>query len=325
MPELITLGEFIFDRQKEFKDATGDLSAILRDISVASKIVNRVVNRAGLLDILGNSESENMSGDAQQKLDVFANKWFKRIMMSSEECCGFASEEEEDFVAFDTELGKNAKYIVIFDPLDGSSNIDVNVSIGTIFSIFHRKSELGSTCTEQDFLQAGDEQVAAGYVLYGTSTMMVYTTGNGVNGFTLYPSIGEFCLSHPNIHIPDKLPHYSINQGYYEIMSDHVRSYIDKRKAENKSLRFVGSMVADVHRTLLKGGIFIYPTLKTHPNGKLRLLYECNPMSLLLEQAGGKAIDEQGKRVLEVVPEELHERCSIACGSPSAVDEFKRG
>ncbi|HKK89645.1 MAG TPA: class 1 fructose-bisphosphatase [Saprospiraceae bacterium] len=325
MPELITLGEFIFDRQKEFKDATGDLSAVLRDISVAAKIVNRVVNRAGLLDIIGNSESENKSGDAQQKLDVFANKWFKRMMMSSEECCGFASEEEEDFVAFETETGKNAKYLVIFDPLDGSSNIDVNVSIGTIFSVFHRKSGFGSTCTESDFLQAGDEQVAAGYVLYGTSTMMVYTTGNGVNGFTLYPSIGEFCLSHANIRIPDKMPNYSINQGYYEIMTEHVRSFIEKRKAENKSLRFVGSMVADVHRTLLKGGIFIYPTLKTHPKGKLRLLYECNPMAMLMEQAGGKAIDEHGKRILEIQPEELHERSSIAIGAASAVDEFKHG
>lgn len=325
MPELITLGEFIFDRQKEFKDATGDLSAILRDISVAAKIVNRVVNRAGLLDILGNIESENKSGDAQQKLDVFANKWFKRIMMSSEECCGFASEEEEEYVAFETETGKKAKYLVVFDPLDGSSNIDVNVSIGTIFSIFHRRSEIGTTCSGEDFLQPGDEQVAAGYVLYGTSTMMVYTTGNGVNGFTLYPSIGEFCLSHPDIRIPDKLPNYSINQGYYEIMSDHVKSYVQKRKAENKSLRFVGSMVADVHRTLLKGGIFIYPTLKTHPKGKLRLLYECNPMAMIMEQAGGAAIDEHGKRILELQAEELHERSSIACGSPTAVAEFKRG
>jgi fructose-1,6-bisphosphatase I len=322
MPELITLGEFIFDRQKKHSDATGELSALLRDISIAAKIVNRVVNRAGLLDIIGSSENENSSGETQQKLDVFANKWFKRIMSTSEECCGFASEEEEDFVAFPSVRGENAKYLVIFDPLDGSSNIDVNVSIGTIFSIFKRKSPLGTQCTIDDFLQQGLDQVAAGYVLYGTSTMMVYTTGDGVNGFTLYPSIGEFFLSHPDIKIPGTGPYYSINQGYYNNMSEQLKRFIEKRKDEGKSLRFVGSMVADIHRTLLKGGIFIYPRLKKHPKGKLRLLYECNPMGFIIEQAGGRAVNEDGVPILTLKAEELHERTSIACGSSDMVQEL---
>ncbi len=321
MPVLTTLGEFIQDKQKEHTDATGELSAVLRDISIASKIVARVVNRAGLVGILGTNHSSNHSGEDQQKLDVYANDWFKRILQGCEECCGFASEEEDDFVAFRGKRGQKSKYLVIFDPLDGSSNIDVNISIGTIFSVLKRKSDVNKPCDLDDFLQQGLEQVASGYILYGTSTMMVYTTGAGVNGFTLYPSIGEFCLSHPNITIPER-GGYSINQGYYHLFPDHIRRYVDKRKENHDSLRFVGSMVADVHRVLLRGGVFIYPGLKdSHPNGKLRLMYECNPLSFLIEQAGGKAINDDGIPILSLKAESLHQRTSITIGSTYDVDD----
>lgn len=321
MPELITLGEFIQDKQKEYAGATGELSAVLRNISIASKIVARVINRAGLTGILGTNHSSNHSGEDQQKLDVYANDWFKRILQGCEECCGFASEEEEDYVSFLSKEENKAKYLVIFDPLDGSSNIDVNISIGTIFSVFKRKSEMQRPCELDDFLQQGLEQVASGYILYGTSTMMVYTTGDGVNGFTLYPSIGEFCLSHPNIRIPER-GGYSINQGYYHSFPDHIRRYVDKRKENTDSLRFVGSMVADVHRILLRGGVFIYPSLKgSHPNGKLRLMYECNPLSFLIEQAGGKATNEEGIPILSLKAESLHQRTSILIGSILDVED----
>lgn len=321
MSEFTTLSEFIQDQQKKHRNATGEFSAVLRDISIASKMVNRVLNRAGLLDIVGGHEQANASGDQQQKLDVYANDWFKKILSNCEECCGFASEEESEIVAYHNNTN-NSKYIVIFDPLDGSSNIDVNISVGTIFSIFQRKSDVKDLSSLDDFLQKGSEQVASGYVLYGTSTMLVYTTGEGVNGFTLYPSIGEYCLSHPNMRIPDYGPGYSINQGYTHKIPDHINRFVSNRMMRNDSLRFVGSMVADVHRILMRGGVFIYPSLKdSHPKGKLRLLYECNPMAFIIEQAGGLARDESGIPILELCAESLHERTSIIIGSKDNVLE----
>jgi fructose-1,6-bisphosphatase I len=324
---IITLDEFIIESQKDIPFATGELSGLLRDIGVACKIVNRDVNKAGLVDILGNAGKGNIQGEEVQKLDEIANEALIHYLKSSGECCGIASEEEDSFLAFEVN-GKrmNAKYVVLFDPLDGSSNIDVNASIGTIFSIYKRISPIGSPCTLEDFLQKGTEQVAAGYVIYGSSTMLVYTTGKGVNGFTLDPSIGEFCLSHPNIKTPEKSSTYSINQGYYNCFSQEVRNYLDfcvddsVKKNKPYKLRYIGSMVADFHRNLIKGGIFLYPASKSDKNGKLRLMYECNPMAWLAEQAGGLATDGN-RRILEVEPSELHQRVPIIIGSKNMVEE----
>ena len=324
---ITTLDDFIIDREKDIPLATGELSGLLRDIGVACKIVNREVNKAGLVDILGEHGSTNVQGETVQKLDMFANEILKASLKTSGECCGIASEEEDTIVAFEpTERTSRAKYVVLFDPLDGSSNIDVNVSIGTIFSIYKRKSPTGEKCTLADFLQPGTEQVAAGYVVYGSSTMMVYTTGKGVNGFTLDPSIGEFCLSHPDIFTPVKSSTYSINQGYYNSFDQGIRDYLDycvdtsQKKSKAYKLRYIGSMVADFHRNLIKGGVFLYPAMNTAPNGKLRLMYECNPMAFLAEQAGGEATTGT-QRILEVVPTELHQRVPIIIGSKSMVEE----
>lgn len=320
---IVTLDEFIIKRQKDFSYATGELTALLRDIGVAAKIVNREVNRAGLVNILGVHGMENASGEDVQKLDMYANDKLIECLSNSGECCGIASEENEDFVPLPDHESKNAKYVVLFDPLDGSSNIDVNVSVGTIFSIYRRVSPETQACTKEDFLQKGVEQVAAGYVIYGTSTILVYTTGNGVNGFTLDPSIGEFCLSHRNIQIPKTGQYYSINQGYYSKFDLEMRRYVDNCSDENLRLRYIGTMVADIHRILFQGGIFLYPSTRKYPDGKLRLLYECNPMSFIMEQAGGKAINTRLQRILEVQPHELHQRASIVIGSPQMVDEMQ--
>ena len=321
---IVTLDEFIISRQKDFAYASGELTGLLRDIGVAAKIVNREVNKAGLVNILGvNGGSENASGEVVQKLDMYANEKLIECLQNSGECCGIASEENEEFLPLPSVASKNAKYVVLFDPLDGSSNIDVNVSVGTIFSIFRRKSNAKKPCTLEDFLQKGVEQVAAGYVIYGTSTIMVYTTGRGVNGFTLDPSIGEFCLSHRDIKIPDRGNYYSVNQGYYLKFDIEMRRYIDYCSDLNLRLRYIGSMVSDIHRTLLSGGIFLYPNTRKYPRGKLRLMYECNPLSFIVEQAGGKAITCQLERVLELEPMELHQRMTIAIGSPAMVDEMK--
>ncbi len=320
---IVTLDEFIIKRQNDFSYATGELTGLLRDIGVAAKIVNREVNRAGLVNILGIHGAENSSGESVQKLDMYANDKLIECLSNSGECCGIASEENEDFVPLKAVASKNASYVVLFDPLDGSSNIDVNVSVGTIFSIYRRVSPETGECSLEDFLQKGVEQVAAGYVIYGTSTILVYTTGNGVNGFTLDPSIGEFCLSHRNIQIPKTGQYYSINQGYYSKFDLEMRRYIDNCSDENLRLRYIGTMVADIHRILFQGGIFLYPNTRKYPNGKLRLLYECNPMSFIVEQAGGKAIDCRLKRILDIKPQELHMRSSIVIGSPQMVDEMK--
>lgn len=318
--KVVTLSEFILDRQSDFPYATGELTRLLADIGIAAKIVNQQVNKAGLGDILGAHGSENVQGEQQQKLDVFADEVFMRAFKAGGQVCGIASEEQDEFVAFDSDFCRDGKYVVLFDPLDGSSNIDVNVSIGTIFSIFRRKSTPGQPAEAKDFLQKGTEQVAAGYVLYGSSTMLVYTTGKGVNGFTLEPTIGEFCLSHPDMRIPEKGNIYSVNEGNWEVMSEGVRQYVKVcRKREHRG-RYIGSLVADFHRNLIKGGIYIYPGITSAPKGKLRLLYECSPLAMIAEQAGGRATDGR-QRVLDIVPEELHQRLPYFVGSSSMVDE----
>ena len=324
MKRIITLDEFILQSQKDFKHASGELTALLRDIGVATKIINNAVNKAGLINILGAALQSNSSGDEVQKLDLYANDLLIDCLKSSGECAGIGSEENEDIIKIDPILNKSPKYIVVTDPLDGSSNIDVNVSVGTIFGIYRRITDLDKECATEDFLQKGTELVAAGYVLYGTSTMLVFTTGNGVNGFTLDPAIGEFCLSHPNIKIPDSGNYYSVNQGYYLKFPTGVRRFLSHCFEQKRTLRYIGSMVADVHRTLFKGGIFMYPSSSDRPKGKLRLLYECNPMAFVVEQAGGKAIDDQLDRIMSKEVTELHQKSSIAIGSPAVVEEFEK-
>lgn len=321
---LITFDEFIAEKQQEHPDATGELTGLLRDIGLAAKIVNRDLSRAGLVDaILGDADSINVQGEDVKKLDIIANEVLKKCLQNSGECCGIASEEEEDFVAFENR--KNAKYVVLFDPLDGSSNIDVIAPVGTIFSVFERVSKIGELCTLDDFLQAGNKQAAAGYVIYGSSTMLVYSTGDGVNGFTLDPTIGEFCLSHPAIKTPENASSYSINQGNFNSFPEKIKDFISycQNSSDKKafSLRYIGSMVADFHRNLLKGGIFIYPATKDTPGGKLRLMYECNPLAFLQEQANGKA-SNGNINILEIVPEKLHQRTIIYIGSKKLVDKL---
>ena len=319
MNATVTLDEFIIRKQKDFPYASGELTNLLRDIGVAAKIVNREVNRAGLLNILGQADTENTSGDDVQKLDIYANKKFIDCLQNSGECCAVVSEENEDMVLIPPVDGKASKYVVVFDPIDGSSNIDVNVSVGTIFGIYRRKSKEGPA-ELGDCLQRGVDLIAAGYVLYGTSTILVYTTGKGVNGFTLDPSIGEFLLSHQNINIPKHGNYYSVNQGYYLKFDVEMRRYIDHCSENNLALRYIGSMASDIHRILFQGGIFLYPNTRKHPNGKLRLLYECNPIAFIVEQAGGTAIDCQLNRILELEVSDIHQRSSVAMGSPDMVD-----
>jgi len=316
----ITLGQFIIERQSDFPYAKGELSRLLRDIGIAAKIVNREVNKAGLADILGDFGDTNVQGEEQKKLDVYANEQFISALGAGGECIAIASEENEELIEIDSKVSRNARYVVCMDPLDGSSNIDVNVSIGTIFSIYRRKDEQTGNDYLSDFLQKGVEQVAAGYVIYGSSTMLVYTTGKGVNGFTLDPSIGEFCLSHPDMKIPKTGAIYSVNEGNYTHFPHGVKEYIrycqQEDKATNRpySTRYIGSLVADFHRNMIKGGIYIYPSTAKSPNGKLRLLYECNPLAFIIEQAGGLASDGF-KRIVEIQPESLHQRTPLFIGS----------
>lgn len=321
----ITFDEFVILRQKDFPSASGDLSKLLRDIALASKVINREVNKAGLVDILGMTGVRNVQGEEVQKLDEYANEQMIKYLKAGGQCCAMGSEEEEDFIIVTDEHATEANYVVLFDPLDGSSNIDVNASIGTIFSIYRRVSN--GIPTIDDILQAGKHQVAAGYVIYGSSTMMVYTTGKGVNGFTLDPTIGEFCLSHPDIKTAENGKIYSINEGESNNWPSYVRDYVsyckENVKDENRpySLRYIGSMVADLHRNLIKGGIFIYPPTTKAPKGKLRLLYECNPMAFLVEQAGGKATDGTN-RIMDIQPTELHQRVPIFIGSKNMVEKI---
>ena len=331
MRPIKTLGQFIIERQADFPYAKGELSRLLRDIGIASKIVNCEVNKAGLVDILGEQGTTNIHGEKVKKLDVYANEQFISALGSGGETSAIASEENDKIVRITTKVSQNAKYVVCVDPLDGSSNIDVNVSIGTLFSIY-RRSNFNKPLTEADVLQQGTAQVAAGYVIYGSSTMLVYTTRHGVNGFTLDPSIGEFCLSHPDMKCPETGFIYSINEGNYARFPEGVKQYIkycqvdDDATGRPYSSRYIGSLVADFHRNLLKGGIFMYPSTAKSPKGKLRLLYECNPLALIIEQAGGKASDGQC-RILELTPTSLHQRTPLFIGSTGMVaqaEEFMR-
>jgi len=327
MSKVITLQEFIVKRQADFPYASGELSHLLNDISFASKVVSRDVRKAGLVDhILGAQGEVNIQGEEQQKLDVVADNQFITAFRNGTEVCGIASEENDDYVAFDDENSRNGKYIVLFDPLDGSSNIDVNVSIGTIFSVYRRTSEIGTIATLDDMLQPGNKQVAAGYVVYGSSTMLVYTTGRGVNGFTLDPSIGEFCLSHPNMKIPEEGRIYAMNEGNIHICNPGIKKYVeycqsfDNQTGSPYSGRYIGSLVADFHRNLIKGGIYIYPSTTSSPEGKLRLLYECNPLAFIAEQAGGLATTGYD-RIMNIVPERLHQRVPYFVGSKKMVEK----
>jgi len=328
MSKVTTLHEFIMDRQADFPFASGELSRLLNDIAVASKVVSKDVRRAGLLEnFLGAQGSTNIQGEEQQKLDVIADNQFINMFKAGGEVCGIASEENDDFMAFDSEFSKNGKYVVLFDPLDGSSNIDVNVSIGTIFSIYRRKSDIGSLATIEDMLQMGQEQIAAGYVLYGSSTMLVYTTGRGVNGFTLDPSIGEFCLSHPDMKMPETGRMYAMNEGNINICEEGIKEYIETYCQQTQpgharpySGRYIGSLVADFHRNLIKGGIYIYPDTSVDPEGKLRLLYECNPLAFIAEQAGGLATDGRN-RIMSISPGRLHQRVPFFIGSKKMVEQ----
>lgn len=320
-----TLGEFIIDNQQDFPYSTGELSRLIRSIRLAAKVVNHEVNKAGLVDITGAAGEQNIQGEDQQKLDVFANNIFIQTLTNREIVCGIGSEENDEFITIaGSRKDHKNKYVVLMDPLDGSSNIDVNVSVGTIFSIYRRVTPLGTPVTSEDFLQPGNLQVAAGYIIYGTSTMLVYTTGHGVNGFTLNPALGSWYLSHPDMKFPETGNIYSINEGNYAHFPNGVKKYIKYCQEEEGdrpyTSRYIGSMVSDIHRNMIKGGIYIYPKSTKYNKGKLRLLYECNPMAFIVEQAGGKASDGY-QRVMDIMPTELHERSAIFCGSKTMVEK----
>ena len=310
-----TLDRYIMRKQAEFGFATGELSQLLRDLALAGKIVHREVNRAGLTSIIGSMGQHNVQGEQQQRLDVEANIRFIRALTNGGEACGVLSEEEDDLIQTGNVQGK---YVVAMDPLDGSSNIDVNISIGTIFSIYRRVSPVGGPATRADFLQGGRAQVAAGYILYGSSTMLVYTTGHGVAGFTYENSLGEFFLSHPNIIIPARGTVFSCNEGYWFDYPEYVRAYLTECKRQGQSGRYVGSLVADYHRNLLMGGIYMYPPTGKNPDGKLRLLYENFPLAFIVEQAGGRAETGEGP-VLDLEPVDFHQRSPLFIGSPELV------
>jgi len=324
MYRLKTIYRHIIEEERLIPEATGQLSDLLTDIALACKIISLEVNRAGLVDILGLTGNENVQGEEVKKLDVYANDALKNFMRMGGHACALCSEEEETFVPIDEVYSDYShKYIVHFDPLDGSSNIDANISIGTIFSIYKRVSKRGPG-TMEDCLQLGVKQVAAGYVVYGSSTIMVYTAGNGVHGFTLDPTIGEFLISHENMKISKKSKTYSVNEGNYSKWSKGMQKFIDHLKENDKdtgrpySSRYVGSLVADFHRNLLYGGIFIYPADTKNTNGKLRLMYEANPLAMIIEQAGGRASDGKN-RILEIVPQSLHQRTPLFIGSEEDV------
>jgi fructose-1,6-bisphosphatase I len=322
-----TLGEFIIENQKDFPYSSGELSRIFNSIKLASKVVSYKVNKAGLVDIIGGVGEKNIQGEDQQKLDVYANEVFIQTLINREIVCGIASEENDDFLTIQgSDNGNNNKYVLLMDPLDGSSNIDVNVSVGTIFSVYRRITPVGTPVQLEDFLQPGTAQVAAGYVIYGTSTMLIYTTGQGVNGFTLNPAIGTFYLSHPNMQFPKDGVIYSVNEGNYIHFPQGVKDYIKYCQQEEDdrpySSRYIGSLASDIHRNMIKGGVYLYPTSSKAIKGKLRLLYECNPMAFIVEQAGGKASDGIN-RVMEIEPTELHERTAFFCGSYNMVEKIE--
>lgn len=330
MKRKTTLGEFIIQQQSEYPEARGEMSQLLSALMVSGKIINKQVQHGGLTEgVLGATEAENVQGETQQKLDILANNIIIEAFEQRQEVCGVASEENEKVVLLDKKYKEKGQYVLLIDPLDGSSNIDVTVSVGTIFSIYRRVTPEGSEAVLKDFLQSGHQQIAAGYIIYGSSTMMVYSTGNGVNGFTLDPSSGVFFLTHPNIQIPETGPYYSVNEGKMHLFPENYQAYIAscKLQADQKGAlidgRYTGSLVADFHRSLLKGGIYLYPPSTFHPDGKLRLLYECNPLAFLCEQAGGKATNGQ-QRILDLEPTELHQRCPLVIGSPKMVEAFEK-
>jgi fructose-1,6-bisphosphatase I len=323
---VVTIERFIIEQERQHPEATGQLSGILYDMALAAKMIANKVRSAGLADILGSAGEENVQGEEQQKLDVFANETIIKAMDHSGRLCGMASEEEPGIIPI-PEKFRCGKYCLMFDPLDGSSNIDVNVPVGTIFSIV-QKITRGKHGEEEDFLQPGRRQIAAGYVIYGSSTMLVYTTGQGAHGFTLDPSIGEFLLSHPNIRIPADGRYLSVNDAYEEHWNAQIRQLMRRYRAlegdrKAMSVRYVGSLVADFHRNLLGGGIFAYPPNKKNPQGKLRLMYEANPLAFIVEQAGGSAIDG-AHRILDLQPAELHQRTPLYIGSKNDVDLASR-
>lgn len=320
-----TLTAFIVEKQAQYQGATGELTRLLNDIGTAAKFVNREVNRAGLGDVMGYAGEINVQGEEQKKLDVFANEQFIAALRDGGQCCAIGSEENEEIIILDNAHSRNAKYVVAIDPLDGSSNIESNVSIGTLFSVYLRRTVRG-LATIEDFLQPGRNLVAAGYVLYGSSTVLVYTTGYGVNGFTLEPSVGSFILSHPDMKYPSGGNIYSVNEANYIYFPEGVKQFVrycqedDKTTSRPYSTRYIGSMVADFHRNLIRGGIFIYPGTTKSRQGKLRLLYECNPAAFLAEQAGGRASDGF-RRILDIQPKELHERAPLFVGPTNMVEK----
>jgi fructose-1,6-bisphosphatase I len=325
--KFLTLDEFTIQQLRMFPGGTGELSRLLRDVGLAAKRINVEVNKAGLQDILGDMGFSNVQGEEVKKLDVFANNQLIYVLRSGMSCAGVCSEEEDNIIVFDDELSNRSKYVVLFDPLDGSGNIDTNISIGTIFSVYKRVTELGKSCSMEDFLQPGNKQVAAGYIIYGSSTMLVYATRLGVNGFTLDPSVGEFCLSHPDMRCSESGDIFSINLASlfnFPLPVQHYIQHLQMQATENEncySLRYAGSLVADLHRNLIKGGIFLYPPTKNKPNGKLRLMYECNPFAFIYTKAGGKAIDGR-RNILDIVPESIHQRSVLYIGEKDMMDEL---
>jgi fructose-1,6-bisphosphatase I len=318
------LSRFLLEEQRNFPEATGDFTMILEQIAFAAKIISREVNKAGIVNILGKVDSSNIHGEQQQKLDVFANAKMIQALDHTGKICAMASEEVDDIINIPNKYPKG-KYLVVFDPLDGSSNIDVNISIGTIFGIYKRVSSDGDGC-RQDFMQPGRNLVAAGYVIYGSSTMFVYTTGRGVNGFTLDPSVGEFLLSHENMKTPEFGSIYSINEANYHKWDERIRRYVEHIKGIKErqyTTRYIGSLVADFHRNLLKGGVFLYPGDSKNPKGKLRLLYEAAPLAFIVEQAGGAATDGE-RDILDIVPENLHQKTPLIIGSKFEVELYRK-
>ena len=322
-----TLDEFIINNQNSFKYSSSEFSRLINSITLAANVVNHKLNKAGLVDIIGETGKTNVQDEKQQKLDVYANNKFRDTLINRNIICGYASEEDESFISVNSDDKNNQNsYIVLIDPLDGSSNIDVNVSVGTIFSVYRRISEIGNSVSIDDFLQKGRNQVAAGYIIYGTSTMLVYTNGDGVNGFTLDPAIGSFYHSHANLKFPKKGSIYSVNEGNYLQFPDYVKKYLKfcQMEEDNRpyTSRYIGSLVSDFHRNLIKGGIFMYPSTSKNPKGKLRLLYECNPISFICEQAGGLAIDGE-ENILDIQPEALHQRIPFYCGSEKMINQVQ--
>ena len=323
------LNRFLLEDQRNHPGASGGFTTLLDAIAFASKIISREVNKAGIVNIIGKDQSTNVHGEDQQKLDVYADKKVIQALDHLGILCGMASEENDDFIKIPEQYPKG-KYLAVFDPLDGSSNIDVNISIGTIFGIYKRKDGYTGDASLEEFYQAGNKMVAAGYVIYGSSTMLVYSSGNGVHGFTLDPSIGEYILSHPFMKMPEHGKIYSINEANYNRWDDAERKFTDHLKNHpdrQYTGRYIGSLVADFHRNLLKGGVFVYPGDNLNPRGKLRLLYECAPLAYIAQQAGGKAVNGE-QNILDIVPEGLHQREPLCIGSSYEVDlymKYKKG